>query len=129
MCIYVQVSSFLAALRMFLTYGTNSKPQLPYPVNDHMEKEPSSRNPVSHLEEPKRTNNGAYRPPHLRKRDTSRNNTVASSSQSFSDHESSRQDIASSDSDYSDSDGPIRDTDSVRKSKVRVAAIECIQVI
>ena len=116
----------MAALRIFFTYGITGKSQLAYPANGHMEKEINLKNPLSSLEEPKRS--GPYRPPHLRKRDISQNNPTAWGSQSFSDPESSRQDLASSDSDYSDSDGPIKDTDGVRKLKVRVAAIECIQV-
>lgn len=116
----------MAALQIFFTYGITGKAQLAYPSNGHTEKEPNMKNPTSPMEESKRS--GPYRPPHLRKRDTAQKNPTAWGSKSFSDAESSTQDFASSDSDYSDSDGPIKDTDGVRNLKVRVAAIECIQV-
>lgn len=124
-----QVSSFVAALRMFFTYGIPGNPQLStYPVNALPEKEVTLTCFKSPLEEPKTTEPGKYRPPHLRKRDLLNKNQTASTCHSFSDHESSRLDFASSDSDCSDSDGPMKDTDSVLKSRIRVAAMECIQV-
>jgi len=52
----------------------------------------------------------------------------AQNPQSFSDHESSTVYFTSSDSDYSDSDVLVKDSDTVQNSKVRVAAIVCIQV-
>lgn len=83
----------------------------------------------SSLEEPKKTDHIPYRPPHLRKRDSSNlKKNGARGSQDLSDQESSTLDFTSSDSDYSDSDGSMKDTESIQKSKVRVAAIVCIQV-
>ncbi|KAM1080414.1 hypothetical protein COP2_015444 [Malus domestica] len=68
------------------------------------------------------------RPPHLRQGDNSNmKQSEARGSQSLSDHESSANEFALSDSDYGDSDGSIKDTDNIQKSKVRVAAIVCIQ--
>ncbi|PON93043.1 Armadillo-type fold containing protein [Trema orientale] len=121
------VSSFVAALRMFFTYGINGKPQFTYPVDGQKEKELSIKGFKSPLEEPKSTEHGPYRPPHLRKKDISDKKQAAWSSQSFSDCESSRQDFVSSDSDYSDSDGSVNDTDSVQKLRVRIAALDCIK--
>ncbi|XP_062105137.1 uncharacterized protein LOC133816845 isoform X2 [Humulus lupulus] len=121
------VSSFVAALRMFFTYGLNGKPQFgkpqfTFPVDGHKEKELSIKEFKSPLEEPKRTDCAPYRPPHLRKRDIS-----AWSSPSSSDHESSRQDFTSDDSDFSDSDASVKDTDSALKLRVRIAALDCIK--
>ncbi|PON40673.1 Armadillo-type fold containing protein [Parasponia andersonii] len=121
------VSSFVAALRMFFTYGINGEPQFAYPVDGQKEKELSIRGFKSPLEEPKSTEHGPYRPPHLRKKGISDKKQAAWSSQSFSDCESSRQDFASSDSDYSDGDGSVNDTDSVQKLRVRIAALDCIK--
>lgn len=117
----------MAALRLFFTYGITNRPQLTCPANSNKSKKHGLRNLKSPLEEPKREEHGLYRPPHLRKRDSSnKNQTRSSCSQSFADHDPSP---LSSDSDYSDTDGSIKDTDSVEKAKVRVAAIGCIQVI
>ncbi|KAF4346859.1 uncharacterized protein LOC115698603 isoform X1 [Cannabis sativa] len=116
------VSSFVAALRMFFTYGLNGKPQFTIPVDGHKEKELSITEFKSPLEEPKRTDRAPYRPPHLRKKDIS-----AWSSPSFSDHESSRQDFTSDDSDFSDSDASVKDADSALKLRVRIAALDCIK--
>ncbi|KAB2609005.1 hypothetical protein D8674_012173 [Pyrus ussuriensis x Pyrus communis] len=92
------------------------------------EKEPSLACLKLGLEDSKKTNRTPYRPPHLRQRDNSNmKQSEAWGSQSLSDHESSANEFALSDSDYSDSDGSIKDTDNIQKSKVRVAAIVCIQ--
>lgn len=103
---------------MFFTYGIVATT---YPLNAHADRQLSLKNDFdSPLEQqPKPTKHAPYRPPHLR----NKNRT------SWTDHhESSALDYASSDSDYSDSDGPMKDTDSLHKSRIRVAAIECIQV-
>lgn len=127
MYLCIQVSGFVAALRLFFTYGITIRPQLTCPVNCHKEKKHGLNNLKSPLEEPKRAEHGPYRPPHLRTRDSSnKKQTRACHSQSFSDYDSSP---LSSDSDFSDTDISIKDTDSVEKAKVRVAAIGCIQVI
>ncbi|KAK8583569.1 hypothetical protein V6N12_067835 [Hibiscus sabdariffa] len=64
------VSSFVASLRMFFVYGLTSGTQLICVAG-------SSKDKISGLpsfkltsEEPKRTNNIPYRPPHLRKKDS-----------------------------------------------------------
>ncbi|KAM2228062.1 hypothetical protein ACFXTI_014799 [Malus domestica] len=92
------------------------------------EKEPSLASLKLGLEDSKKTNCTPYRPPHLRQGDNSNmKQSEARGSQSLSDHESSANEFALSDSDYGDSDGSIKDTDNIQKSKVRVAAIVCIQ--
>lgn len=124
------MSGFVAALRMFFSYGISSRTQLTSPVVGQKEKELSLASLKMRLEDPKKTDRTPYRPPHLRQRDSSNTKqTGARGSQSLSDHESSVLDFASSDSDYSDSDGSIKETENIQKSKVRVAAIVCIQVI
>ncbi|PRQ16798.1 hypothetical protein RchiOBHm_Chr7g0188131 [Rosa chinensis] len=120
------VSGFVAALRMFLSYGISSRSQLTRPATGQKESELSVASLKSGLEDPKKTDRSPYRPPHLRKRDSSKQ-IGARGSQGLSDQESSTLDFASSDSDYSDSDGSLKDTESIQKSKVRVAAIVCIQ--
>lgn len=123
------MSGFVAALRMFLSYGISGRTQLTSPVIGQKEKELSLASLKPSLEDPPKTNRTPYRPPHLRQRDSSSmKQNGARGSLSLSDHESSALDFASSDSDYSDSDGSMKDTDNVQKSKVRVAAIVCIQV-
>lgn len=124
------MSGFVAALRMFFSYGISSRTQLTCPVVGQKEKELSLASLKTRLEDPKKTDRTPYRPPHLRQRESSNaKQTGARGSQSLSDHESSVLDFASSDSDYSDSDGSIKETENIQKSKVRVAAIVCIQVI
>ncbi|EXC28324.1 hypothetical protein L484_011828 [Morus notabilis] len=104
------VSSFVAALRMFFTYGIVATTYRQLSLKNDFD------SPLE--QQPKPTKHAPYRPPHLR----NKNRT------SWTDHhESSALDCASSDSDYSDSDGPMKDTDSLCKSRIRVAAIECIQ--
>lgn len=122
------VSGFVAALRMFFSYGLSSRTQFTRPVIGQKENELSLASLKSSLEEPKKTDHIPYRPPHLRKRDGSNlKQNGARASQGLSDQESSTLDFTSSDSDYSDSDGSMKDTESIQKSKVRVAAIVCIQ--
>ncbi|XP_059441155.1 uncharacterized protein LOC132173631 isoform X2 [Corylus avellana] len=121
------VTGFVVALRMFFTYGLSGRTQLTYPAAAHQEKELHTVSKSS-LEEPKRVDHSPYRPPHLRKMETSNmKEKKAQNPQSFSDHESSMGYFTSSDSDYSDSDGLVKDSDTVQNSKVRVAAIVCIQ--
>ncbi|KAL5551204.1 hypothetical protein UlMin_001380 [Ulmus minor] len=121
------VSGFVAALRMFLTYGITGRSHPSSSTNGFTEQALPLKSVKSHVEESRRTDRSPYRPPHLRKRDNSNQKPIAWGSQSLSDHESTALDYSSSDSEYSDSDGSIRDSDSIRKSKVRVAAIDCIQ--
>ncbi|KAJ4711744.1 HEAT repeat-containing protein 6 [Melia azedarach] len=120
------LSGFVAALRLFFVYGLTSRPQLTSVAVGHNEQDLVSLNFTS--QEPKKKDNIPYRPPHLRKKDSlSIKQPKAQNYQVFSDHESSTVDFTSSDSEYSDSDGSLKDTDNVRSSKVRVAAIVCLQ--
>ncbi|XWS50226.1 hypothetical protein CRYUN_Cryun12cG0070300 [Craigia yunnanensis] len=91
-------------------------------------KEPGSLSLKLTTEEPKRTNNTPYRPPHLRKKaGLTLRQAKAQDPQSSSDHDSSMVDVTSSDSDYSDNDGSLKDINGSRCSKVRVSAIVCVQ--
>ncbi|XP_022159609.1 HEAT repeat-containing protein 6 isoform X2 [Momordica charantia] len=120
------VSAFVAALRMFFAYGFPNRPLLTSSVGNQG-KEPSLTSTQSSLEEPKKTNNSAYRPPHMRRRDNSNTKQASvQNSQSSMAVESLNYDFISSDSDH-DSDGQVRDTDIIPNGKVRVAAIICIQ--
>ncbi|GLT64682.1 hypothetical protein SLA2020_371600 [Shorea laevis] len=122
------VSGLVASLKMFFIYGLPSRPQLLCPPVGHKSKELCPLSLKLNPEEPKRTENTPYRPPHLRKKDNlNMKEGRAQNAQSLSDHESSTVDVTSSDSDYSDSDGTLKDAESDRSSKVRVAAITCIQ--
>ncbi|KAH9774783.1 DUF4042 domain-containing protein [Citrus sinensis] len=117
------VSGFVTALRLFFVYGLTSRPQFTFPAVGHKEVSPNLPS-----EEPKKIDHTPYRPPHLRKKD--RLNIKQSKPQDhriFSDDDSFTMNFMSSDSDYSDSDGSIKDTDSVQSSKVRVAALVCLQ--
>ncbi|KAL6349295.1 hypothetical protein AAG906_033951 [Vitis piasezkii] len=108
-----KVAGFVAALRIFFIYGLTNRTALAFRVLST---------------EPTKTDSGPYRPPHLRKKNgTGIRRHKAQDSQSSSDHESSMVDFTSSDSDYSDTDGSGKDSDSLRISKARLAAIACIQ--
>ncbi|XP_030951658.1 HEAT repeat-containing protein 6 isoform X2 [Quercus lobata] len=121
------LTGFVAALRMFFTYGLESRTQITYPAPGNQEKELRIMSKSS-FDEPKKVEHSPYRPPHLRKKDTSyMRQKKSQNSQSSSDHESSTVDFTSSDSDYSDSDGSVKESETVWHSKVRVAAIVCIQ--
>ncbi|XP_050377176.1 uncharacterized protein LOC126794486 [Argentina anserina] len=120
------VSGFVAALRMFLSYGISSRSQLARPATAQKESELSVASLKSGSEDPKLTDRRPYRPPHLRERNSSKQ-IGAQNFQGLSDHESFKLDFASSDSDYSDSDGSLKDTENIQKSKVRVAAIVCLK--
>lgn len=124
------MSGLVASLKMFFIYGLSSRPQLSCPPIAHKSKELGLPCLKLNPGEPKRTENTPYRPPHLRKKDNLNMKEVrAQNAQSLSDHESSAVDVTSSDSDYSDGDGSLKDAESDRTSKVRIAAITCIQVI
>ncbi|XP_017973347.1 PREDICTED: HEAT repeat-containing protein 6 isoform X1 [Theobroma cacao] len=122
------VSGFVASLRMFFVYGLTGGPQLMCAAVGSKENEPGSLSLKLTSEEPKKTNNTPYRPPHLRKKEGfNMRQAKAQDAQSSSDHDSSMVDITSSDSDYSDNDGSLNDINSSRCSKVRVSAIVCVQ--
>ncbi|XWS38093.1 hypothetical protein CRYUN_Cryun19dG0101100 [Craigia yunnanensis] len=125
---YLQVSSFVASLRMFFVYGLTSGPQLKCAALSCREKEFGSLSLKLTSEEPKRTNNTPYRPPHFRKKESlTMRQAKAQDPQSSSDHDSSMVDVTSSDSDYSDNDGSLKDINGSQFSKVRVSAIVCVQ--
>lgn len=114
---------------MFFVYGLSGRPQFTYPASGHKEKELSITSLNLFSEEPNKKDHAPYRPPHLRKKDSlNMKQSKAQDSLCFSDHESSATEFTSSDSDCSDSDGLGKNTDSIQSSKVRVAAIVCIQV-
>ncbi|XVF12805.1 hypothetical protein REPUB_Repub08aG0151600 [Reevesia pubescens] len=122
------VSGFVASLRMFFVYGLSGGAQLVCAAVGSKGKEPGSLSLKLTSEEPKRTNNTPYRPPHLRKKDgLNTRQAKAQDPRSFSDHDSSMVDVTLSDSDYSDNDGSLKDINSSRCSKVRVSAIVCVQ--
>ncbi|XWS38094.1 hypothetical protein CRYUN_Cryun19dG0101100 [Craigia yunnanensis] len=122
------VSSFVASLRMFFVYGLTSGPQLKCAALSCREKEFGSLSLKLTSEEPKRTNNTPYRPPHFRKKESlTMRQAKAQDPQSSSDHDSSMVDVTSSDSDYSDNDGSLKDINGSQFSKVRVSAIVCVQ--
>ncbi|XP_044485404.1 HEAT repeat-containing protein 6 isoform X2 [Mangifera indica] len=119
------VSGFVAALKLFFVYGLNIRPQVTSPsVGNNMP------DLVSHsltMEESKKEDKTPYRPPHLRKKDLNIKWPKAQDSRISTDHETSTVDFTSSDSDYSDSDGSLKGPDCAQSSKVRVAAIVCLQ--
>ena len=85
---YLQVSGFVASLRMFFVYGLTGGPQLLSTAVGCKEKEPGSLSLKFTSEEPKRTNDTPYRPPHLRKKDgLNTRQAKAQDPQSAADHE------------------------------------------
>ncbi|XP_021900526.1 uncharacterized protein LOC110816583 [Carica papaya] len=123
------VSSFVSALRMFFVYGLSSRIQPSCPDVAHKEKQPDLMTLNLNAQEPKRRNHAPYRPPHLRKKESiNLKQDKVLDSQCLSDHESSVVDLTSLDSDYSDSEKSLNDPDCVQRSKVRVAALVCLQV-
>lgn len=116
----LQVARFVAALRLFLNYGlAKCRVQMTYKIVDK-EKEVNSLVLKTKLMEPEKVDRKPYRPPHLRRNDTSNLKKKNVDAPGLSDH--------GSDSDYSDNDGFIQDNESVRRSKVRVSALICLQV-
>ncbi|KAK4769164.1 hypothetical protein SAY86_027314 [Trapa natans] len=110
------VPRFVAALRLFLNYGLAScKTQIPY-----VQKEKEMNSIISKTSASKcdKVADRPYRPPHLRRNDTAsmKKNQDAPD---FLDH--------GSDSDYSDNDGIMQDSEGIRRSKVRVSALHCLQ--
>ncbi|XP_010934593.1 uncharacterized protein [Elaeis guineensis] len=119
------VAGFVATLQMFFTYGLPSRSSLPPATTGSKDKSFSFPDMKSGQLEFRQSEHGRYRPPHLRKREGTRINFV--DAPSSSDGEPSKYSFASSDSDHSDSDGPVKEGDRYRSSKVRLAAIVCIQ--
>lgn len=122
------VAGFVAALRLFFTYGIASRSQFVNPLLAGNKKEISSPSLKMNSEESGKSGPAPYRPPHRRKHDlTNLQHLKSQESLSLSDPDYSNLDHTSSDSDYSDSDGSAKDADNIRCSKARVAAIVCIQ--
>ncbi|KAG2576744.1 HEAT repeat-containing protein 6-like [Panicum virgatum] len=109
------VAGFVANLQMFFVYGLRSASP---PAQAPKETRTDSKPRASHR--------GRYRPPHLRNKAGTENDSLEGQS---SDSEYSRYDLSSSDSDLSDSDGYAKSGDRFRSSKARLAAILCIQDI
>jgi len=109
------VAGFVANLQMFFVYGLRSASP---PALAPKEIRTDSKPRASHR--------GRYRPPHLRNKAGTENDSLEGRS---SDSEYSRYDLSSSDSDLSDSDGYAKSGDCFRSSKARLAAILCIQDI
>ncbi|KAF2313562.1 hypothetical protein GH714_011735 [Hevea brasiliensis] len=96
--------------------------------SSHKEKELSEMHLKLTLKESRRKDHAPYRPPHLRKKENiNMKQPRTLDSLCIYDHESSATEFVSSDSDCSDSDGSVKDIESIQSSKVRVAAIVCIQ--
>ncbi|CAJ1978454.1 unnamed protein product [Sphenostylis stenocarpa] len=119
-------SVFVSVLRMFLVYGLSGRTPGTGLLVDHKEKELHCMSLKTSREQLKKSDHGTYRPPHLRKRDCL-NVKHHSVKQYMSDSESSTINVTSSDSEFSDGDGSANDIDRVQNSRVRVAAIICIQ--
>ncbi|XP_008813546.2 HEAT repeat-containing protein 6 isoform X2 [Phoenix dactylifera] len=119
------VAGFVATLQMFFMYGLPSRSSLPPATTGSKDKSFSSPDMKSGQLDCRQSEHGRYRPPHLRKREGTKINLVDAQSSSVS--EPSKYGFASSDSDHSDSDGLVKDGDRYRTSKVRLAAIICIQ--
>ncbi|XP_031397671.1 HEAT repeat-containing protein 6 isoform X2 [Punica granatum] len=115
------VPSFVAALRLFLNYGLAScRPQMTYKTVGEKEKEVSSLTSKTSSSTDGKVDHKPYRPPHLRRNDAANlKKTKDLYAPALSDH--------GSDSEYSDSDGSVQDNDSIRRSKVRVSALLCLQ--
>lgn len=113
---------------MFLNYGlSGTTPSTSLPVGLE-QKDHNNISPKAHREWPDKSDSSVYRPPHLRKKDYSNvKHNRARCSQYISDSESSIN-VTSSDSDFSDGDGSAKESARVQNSRVRVAAIICIQV-
>ncbi|KAJ9549714.1 hypothetical protein OSB04_022257 [Centaurea solstitialis] len=117
------VAGFVAALRMFIGYGLTSKSQTVLPAGVY-KKDVRISSLNSHSSE---SSSAPYRPPHVRKKNQKGTQSKDSNSLSGSDCPPATIDYMSSDSDLSDSDGSAKGISNYRSSKVRVAAIVCIQ--
>ncbi|XP_074555846.1 uncharacterized protein LOC141811704 isoform X4 [Curcuma longa] len=114
----------VAALQLFLSYGVASGTPLPFLINDLKGRSLTSNGLEYGLGKSRKSDAGPYRPPHLRKKDGFSNNPVDTQ---CSDYLSSNFGFTSSDSDHSDNDGSAKHVDRYRSSKVRLAALVCIQ--
>ncbi|XP_024004640.1 uncharacterized protein LOC18029060 isoform X2 [Eutrema salsugineum] len=122
------VSSFIAALRMFFCFGLTGTPHFSHSDVVHKDKQLDVKLSTLKSGVSKNAKNTPYRPPHLRKRDELNSKLPVSCDwRRLSAHDSASSDVLSSDSDFSDSDGSIRDSYCSQSSKVRRAALVCIQ--
>ncbi|OIW03035.1 hypothetical protein TanjilG_20963 [Lupinus angustifolius] len=122
------VSVFVSVLRTFLTYGVSSRSSSTSLLIGHEEKGLNIKSPQARLEQVTRSDRVAYRPPHLRKKESSNvKHNIVWHSQNILDHESSTVNATSSDSDFSDGDGSTKESGRGQNSRIRVAAIICIQ--
>ncbi|CAN1779468.1 HEAT repeat-containing protein 6 [Linum perenne] len=119
------VPAFVATLRMFFTYGI---PQSFYSTNLQAHKNDANLTACKSISAETKKDNTPYRPPHLRRKGSVHvkqfkvQGLPCSTSQ-----ESYATELISSDSDYSDSDASVNDSDTIQSSKVRTAAIVCLQ--
>lgn len=124
--LFLKVAGFVAALRMFFSYGISDRSQLLDPSSSY-EKKSCSAGPNLDKLGSNKSETGRYRPPHLRKQVSSeRQQKKSPRSQSGSDQELCATNFTSSDSECSDSDGPTIGAHNIHCCKARVAAIVCI---
>nr|CAB37552.1 hypothetical protein [Arabidopsis thaliana]CAB80477.1 hypothetical protein [Arabidopsis thaliana] len=124
----IRLVALLASLRMFFCFGLTGPPQLSVSDVVHNDKHLNVKLSPLISGVSKNAKNTPYRPPHLRKRDDlNTRQPVSSSWRRLSAHDSGSSDVISSDSDFSDSDGSVPDSYFAQSSKVRIAAIVCIQ--
>ncbi|KAK7405349.1 hypothetical protein VNO78_06597 [Psophocarpus tetragonolobus] len=122
------VSVFVAVLRLFLTYGLSGRTSSTGLLVGHEEKELNNMSPKASREQLNKSSHGTYRPPHLRKRDCLNvKHNRDRHSRYMSDSESSTVNVTSSDSEISDGDGSASESGRLQNSRVRIAAITCIQ--
>ncbi|XP_071919180.1 uncharacterized protein [Coffea arabica] len=122
----VHVAGFVAALRLFLSYGVANRNRFVSPeAGQGKELISSSKN--LEMAELSKSGSVPYRPPHLRKRELKNLQRKDEESLSSAGLESSTGYHVSSDSDYSNGDGSARDLSIVRCDKTRLAAIICLQ--
>ncbi|XP_068634816.1 uncharacterized protein [Aristolochia californica] len=123
------IAGLVASLQKFFMYGLTNKSVSTWPSANSQKKKISSQSLNTRSEEPRKSERGgAYRPPHLRKRDEMKvPHSRASDDWRFPDNGPTSLGFTSSDSEHSDNDGPQKVADRFRCSKARIAAITCIQ--
>ncbi|KAF3795695.1 HEAT repeat-containing protein 6 [Nymphaea thermarum] len=120
----LEVASFVAALKMFFTYGLSRTSLLSSNAISSAAEHVSS-NWIPRLEDSTKSEHGHYRPPHLRKREKMKMQPLNDSgSESFLP---STTGYTTSDSEQSDNDGQSKIADRYRSSKARTAAMICLQ--
>ncbi|XP_073159356.1 uncharacterized protein [Henckelia pumila] len=117
------VSGFVAALRMFFRYGLVNNS---YATNHPTSQKDTPMNKNSHFAASSKSGNGAYRPPHLRKKAV-KNMQQEDGSSILPEDSFSKIYFTSSDSDCSDSDASVKDNCIVLFAKARLGALVCIQ--